>query len=343
MADNKNQIPISTLRARRRLVTVEPIVFCMMCYIGNILTIMSQYIQRRLATDKYNYTLPNTSNVSCDINTSSVDFDIQKKIQSEASVWVLVLNACGTFPPLITTIIIGAWSDIHGRKIAIGLPVFGCTLNCLCFIFVIIFNLRLEILIPGALLQGMLGGYPLLLTGCLSYVADITTEQQRTFRISMVEITLLIAISCSQLGVGYLIQGAGFLVTFYVLLGLLLIGIVYVTIPYILLETRQPSDMTVGHQLNGIWKDVKLLFQTNTNKRRWRLCLLGMLSFILEIVLSGYITVIVLYVLDEPFCWTSIHVGFFLSGSIALYALCKYLTMVYRRTEKLSILKSIKN
>ncbi|XP_072046555.1 proton-coupled folate transporter-like [Amphiura filiformis] len=268
MDETKTQPENVTLRVSRRTVTVEPVVFFVMCWLGNVLSISSQYLQRRIATDKYNYTLPNTSNATCDINSSSPDFYIQKEIQSEASQWMLYLNACATFPPLISTIIIGAWSDIHGRKIAIGLPVLGCTLNCLSFIAVILFHLRLEILILGGFLQGALGGYPLLLTGCLAYISDITTEKQRTFRISMIEITLMVAIAGTQIGTGYLIEDAGFLTTFYVLLGFLLSGIIYVSVPCILLETRLSSKMSVAHQLKGIWQDMKLLFKTNTNRRR---------------------------------------------------------------------------
>lgn len=90
----------------------------------------------------------------------------------------------------------GSWSDRHGRrKPCMLIPIIGEFLTSIGLILCTYFPVRMEIAgITEALFPGLAGGWFTMLMGLFSYVADITTEDERTLRIGIVNL-------CFSLGV----------------------------------------------------------------------------------------------------------------------------------------------
>ena len=87
-----------------RIITVEPMVFCLGAIQGVLINLRTQYVEYRLAKN-YNYTIPNigSSNSSCWLNeTNSTENDIQKTIAAETAMWMLYLKDVSVFVPIFT-------------------------------------------------------------------------------------------------------------------------------------------------------------------------------------------------------------------------------------------------
>ena len=117
---------------------------------------------------------------------------------------VAFIPQCGRVSALyIFIIFIGTYSDVGGRKIAILLPSIGGMLKAIVFLIVIYLNLDVEFLLIGYMLDGLSGSQMCLYMAGFAYIADVTTEKDRSFRITVLEATIGIAAATCQVGVGY--------------------------------------------------------------------------------------------------------------------------------------------
>ncbi len=312
-------------KARSRWITVEPVIFLAFIGSGTFSTIRSEYLQRRIATDVYNYTYP--TNASCVIsNRSDPDYLTEQHIQADAADWSLYFGICSYLPLIFTGILFGKWSDYTGRKMALGLPLIGMLIQSATYMMVIAAHLPLPVLFAGEFAYGITGGTPLLVSISLAYIADVTTLKERTFRVVIVETSLIIPIGLAQLAIGYLIEAEGFIAPFYLLLTTQLVALAYVLIPGILYESVQCKDKsgTLGSQMIKLFQGIIDLFTYNIENRRWRLLLINAIFFPIIVVVYGYTSVITLYAIGQPFCWSSVLVGIFMATSLVLFSVCKY-------------------
>ena len=312
-------------KARYRWITVEPVIFLAFIGSGTFSTIRSEYLQRRIATDVYNYTYP--TNASCVIsNRSDPDYLTEQNIQADTADWSLYLGVCSTLPLIFTGILFGKWSDYAGRKMALGLPLLGILIQSATYLLVIASHLPLPVLFAGEFAYGLTGGTPLLVSVSLAYIADITTLKERTFRVVIVQTCLITSIGVVQLAIGYLIEAEGFIAPFYLIPTAQLVALAYVLIPGILYESSQCKDKsgTLGSQMIKLFHGIIDLFTYNVENRRWRLLLINAIFFPIIVVVYGYISVITLYVIGPPFCWSSVLIGIFTAISLVLFSVCKY-------------------
>ena len=314
-------------KAKTRWITVEPIILLAFVGIGSFSTIRAEYLQQRIAKDVYNYTYPTDSNGSCGItNTSDPDYIIQQKIQHETANWSVYFSICSTFPLIFSAIVIGKWSDIKGRKAAMLVPLFGMVVQSSVYLAVIYLHLPMPLLYIAEIASGLTGGSPLLTSVALAYVADITTIEQRTFRVVMVETCLIISVGVGQLANGYLIAAKGFDPSFYLLLSCQITAILYTIIPKLLYESIElnSSGESFSSQMSKLFHGIFDLYKNNEDNRRWRLLLINAIFVPIILLIYGYTSTIPLYVIGQPFCWSSVLVGIFNAVSIGILAVGRY-------------------
>ena len=327
-------------KAKTRWITVEPIIFLAFVGLGSFATIRAEYLQNRIATDVYNYTFPTDSNGSCGLaNTSHPDSIIKKEIQHKTANWSLYLNICSTLPLIFSTIVIGKWSDIKGRKATLLVPLFGMLVQSSVYLVVIYLHLSMSLLYIAEIAFGLTGGGPLLVSISLAYIADITTSKQRTFRIVIVETCLLFSIGVAQLTIGYLIAAKGFIPPFYLLISCQIAAILYTAIPNLLYESTElkTSIESFIYQMSKLFHGIFDLFVYNEDNRRWRLLLTNVMLVPIMIVIYGYHTTITLYVIGEPFCWSSVLVGIFNAVALGIFSIGKCInTNPFQRVQQIS-------
>ena len=118
---------------------------------GVVVSSFPQYLRYRIAMDM-NVTLPVSGgdmNRTCvGRNTGNLYYTRLQEIQAEVAYWHMIQSLCGYLPSLFISPILGAWSDVIGRKVFMGLSVFGFVLFGVMYLLV--YHLMLPIWVIAA-------------------------------------------------------------------------------------------------------------------------------------------------------------------------------------------------
>ncbi|XP_072044819.1 proton-coupled folate transporter-like [Amphiura filiformis] len=301
-------------------ITVEPIVFFMMLCYGLLVPLKLQYLTERFS-ENYNLTYfdidADNDRAFCSNYNNTTNDDIKDQIQQDTALWSMYLSAANALPAVFTTTMLGAYSDKAGRKIALILPGIGFTLYAAVYLVVIFLHLRIEYLLIGHFIMGISGDFTLLLTGCFSYMADITTKKERMFRIVILDFFGFVGAGISQIAIGFWINAQGFLPAFWFILSVVFTCTIYSSV--MIKDTIHPEKRQ-GLSLKKTLQSVVSFFQNNSNNRRWRIILLLVILILRMVVFYSLPSLTLLYGLGVPFCWDSILVGFFSAGQYIIGA-----------------------
>lgn len=305
------KISISTVCAKLS-VTVEPVV--LLYFMGASMTIpLTQQLLYALISQRMNITSPGNS-PQCDIDTTDPQYLLEQQAQATASEWMMTFVAASIIPAFFTTIFLGAYSDRAGRKLGIIMPVAGATMRSLWSIAVMFCGWPVAALLVGVFIDGFCGGIGTLTMSCFTYISDITIKAQRSFRIVVVEITIAIGITLSQLASGYLITYSGYKSTLVVVVVIFVVTFIYATT----LRETVKSDITQPFFRLRYLKSVYQLYTTDNHLRRCKLALVLSLLYLTCIAEFGASDVLTLTLLNSPLCWTSIQIGYFFAASCVL-------------------------
>ena len=109
-------------------------------------------------------------------------------VQKEASHLILSSTAALTIPSILTTNILGSYSDMYDRKWPLLLPPAGMTLAVLVYILMDNFeSLPVWLIIVSSLISGLTGGFISIISGVTSYISAISSEESRTMRVGLME------------------------------------------------------------------------------------------------------------------------------------------------------------
>lgn len=175
-------------------ITIEPLLAGLI-----IPSIVSRFAMTNLNLDKACRVNLNFTNEICDSlirrdnnNLSYYEKEVQKLISS-IDIWKGVIH---TLIPCMIIMFIGAWSDRTGkRKMCIILPICGEVATSINNIVNVYFfyeipvevTVFLETIIPACT-----GGWVTMFLGVFAYITDITKEEERTFRVGMVNFCMTV-------------------------------------------------------------------------------------------------------------------------------------------------------
>ncbi|KAJ2948404.1 hypothetical protein O0L34_g7642 [Tuta absoluta] len=190
------------------IITMEPPMFLVMMSISLTSIAINNIVMYRTCVHVKDlgeeicsgFLAPDKSNVSKEIET-----DVQRYMTMVQGVKA-VMEAFG---PAILSFFLGAWSDRHGRKPLIIWSLFGLAVSQ---ILVVVYS-TLKSLgpwwfiltgIPNAFL-----GYTILFTGAMCYMSDISTMQDRSLRLTIVQIVLSLGQVVGQVSSSFLVDAFG--------------------------------------------------------------------------------------------------------------------------------------
>ena len=300
---------------KRRWITVEPVILLYFIYFSPSLLLAEQYIFSVISKE-YNYT--DQGNLSmCSNDSESLSLiHLQQKVQSESSKILLVLGAVGRLLSVFSTLLLGAYSDFGGRKIAMIVPLVGTIVKCLLFALVIGLKLHYWYLLIGVILEGALGSIGGILTGCFAYISDVTSTKTRMVRITILEVCIGVASAISQFASGYLIDAIGYLYTFLILVVITLVNILYVL--FMVKETRRRMDPSVRlFSFKRLKECTDLYMKDNGTNRRWKLQLAIWTMVVVGMVTISKTDTQTYFLKGAPMCFNAVNIGFF-SGAISL-------------------------
>lgn len=104
--------------------------------------------------------------------------------------WNLYINIGGFFVGLLVVPLLGSWSDLAGRRPVLILSNLGLALQAVVYLLVMYLELPVVYFLVGRILCGLSGDFNVSMAACFSYVADVSDNRTRTFRVAILEACL---------------------------------------------------------------------------------------------------------------------------------------------------------
>lgn len=211
--------------------TVEPFLLCFVLpNIISALAVQKLNLEKACRVD-LNYTEEICNNVIAGI----ADDNITITALNEASVMNADMTAwkqpLQSGIPAILILFVGAWSDRTGnRKALMLIPLIGELITAIGLVLATYFFLEWPLWVT-ALIEGLppafCGGLSIALMGSYSYMADVTTLENRTFRIGIVAVIVTLSIPIGSAISGVLTEAIGYYGIFGSNILLFIIGFIH--------------------------------------------------------------------------------------------------------------------
>lgn len=282
----------------------------MAAYITSYFT-FTQYVHSKIQSDIFpDVTSFNVSGI-CYTNTSSSEYIQQTMVQQKTATWLMYYSLAAGIPAVFSNIVLGSSTDKFGRKFLFILPCMGTFIRMCVSVLGIYLNFDLKYYLIGYVIDGLTGQLATMLLVCFTYVADITAYngKQRSFGITMIELSIGIGLAIFSFTTGYFIQHFGF---FYPMMSAGLMVSASAVIVLFIPESFPKEKRNPHESITAKMKTVYDLFWGSFNRgRRWMYNTLMVIFMLTMFTVFGRSNVEPLYQLDAPFCWSPEKLGYF--------------------------------
>ncbi|XP_072265346.1 proton-coupled folate transporter-like [Pyxicephalus adspersus] len=321
----------STLRS---ILTVEPVLFLFMTGIFLQTPAYQQMILYKVCQELYNDT-------ECsDIQKNKDEYEV---VQSKGSYIMLVYIAIMSLTSVLPALILGTWSDKGSRRIGMILPTAFSVASGGLFIAIYYFQeINVYWTFAAAALIGISGGHVAMFLSVFSYLADITENSQRTFRMGIAESMIFIGGTAGFLLGGTLLQHSTFTVVFVVYCGCNLLATLYIL--FWLKESKSSQYSRLYEEYHGgdadgkrqvlqkrsIIKYIKGSFETVCKKRedhnRMKFHLILICVFLINLCNVGEQSITLMFVSYPPRSFNNELYGWYTASKMLISGLCLLFT-----------------
>uniref|UniRef100_A0A2A4JNQ2 Major facilitator superfamily (MFS) profile domain-containing protein n=1 Tax=Heliothis virescens TaxID=7102 RepID=A0A2A4JNQ2_HELVI len=181
---------ISELPGKKFAITMEFPLFVVMMGMSLSGAAMSNIILYRTCVHALNHTEDECRPfLSPDKNNQT--HGLEAEVQKYATVVGTIRSIIEAVVPAILSFFLGVWSDTHGRKPLIVWPLLGITLSSGLFVvYSMMDNLGPWWFILTVIPYSLTGGFIIFFTGAFCYMSDITTAENRSIRMTLMEATV---------------------------------------------------------------------------------------------------------------------------------------------------------
>ena len=215
---------------------IEPVFLGFAFCIYVIGTLESQLIYRKTCIQQYNSTF-------CQLlyATKNETYKVyQDLVQEQSSQWSIYINLIRLVPSLVTSLFCAGWFDSAGRKRFLFMPLLGGVLSSIGYIVNSYFmHLSVYWMFIGIFLDGIFGSNAVMISAIVAYLADSTTNEDRTKRFVILDSMLFLGGFFSEITTGLLLQNYGFIPPFSISLSIYVLLMVY----WCFLEESYPSQL----------------------------------------------------------------------------------------------------
>lgn len=206
-------------------ISIEPVVFLYMLAIHINIPTDEALLYRQVCYKFYNISLCNSIN-KMQLNQTNMEDIIQKY----ASIYVMYFNFVYSIPSIFISMIYGIWSDKYSHKIPMILANIGCILATLVNLFLSIlkYNFSIEIFFLSNLVFSLFGSTSTMFSIIYNYLSHITTIENRTQRIAIIESCLMFGSTIGLILSGILVDLTNFQFCFLFIIFIHLINIIYI-------------------------------------------------------------------------------------------------------------------
>lgn len=305
-------------------ITVEPV---MACYI--MPSVLASLATQNLNIEKSCRVNLNLTTEICDAlsrreTTNYTQYEEQvQTVVAGVQAWK---NVVQTALPVFLILFVGGWSDKTGkRKALILMPIVGEFLTCIGFIVNTFFFYELPVeaaAMTEAIFPAITGGWFTMFVGIFSYIGDITTKDNRTFRVGIVNLCITLGFPIGSALSGILLSKIGYYGVFSTSAVLYLFSLIYGTI-YLKDTTKICNKEKV--KSNGFLRDffdishvvetIKVALKDGPGNRRLRVALLLIVVCVVFGPMHGEYTVIYLFT-RYRFNWDEVQYSIWSTYSI---------------------------
>lgn len=196
---------LKSLKSLLSSITVEPILFSHAFALG-----LHFVTNETLLLDKVCRTELDYCDSICDNLLTDPELLPEKKmVQQNVAEWVTGISYIQNVPGLLLSLVVGPWSDKHGRKMPLSFTMLFRTLTFIGFLINATF-IRLPVfwMVVSWIPTSIFGGF--IFAVCLSYLSDITTCKTRTKRISILSGLSFLGIPFGTFMGGVIMRYTGF-------------------------------------------------------------------------------------------------------------------------------------
>ncbi|KAM3961885.1 proton-coupled folate transporter-like [Aphomia sociella] len=307
-------------------ITVEPI---MACYV--MPSVLASLATQNLNLEKACRVNLNFSAEVCDAlamrateNYTEQETEVQT-LTASVQAWK---NIVQTAIPVILILFIGAWSDRTGkRKACILMPIVGEFLTCIGFIIntYYFYELPMEVAaLTEAIFPAITGGWFTNFIGVFSYISDITTIEERTYRVGIVNLCMTLGYPIGSALSGVLLTWIGYYGIFSLSAVLYMFSLIY---GYYYIEepknnTKQENYNNSGRGFLRKFFDItlvldtfKVAFKQGSGNRRLRVALLLIVVCVIFGPMHGEFSVLYLFA-RYRFNWDEVEFSMWSTYSI---------------------------
>ncbi len=302
-----------TTRKQHRLITAEPVMILYSFAFIPSSMLLSQFVLSEISERK-NYTSSGngTDNGYCveDTGNDTELEELQQEVQATTARFMIFLDLADTIPELFIVMILGALSDVIGRKVALIIPICGFIIKMTIIILLQIFDWPLEVMIFAYFIDGMSGSTAALIGTCYSYMADIYKERtQRIFHMTVMFVCNQLGLAVSGIYLGFFIKATGFTWPLVFLGGIGLITLFYVI--FILEESHERNYHRKIWTLSHLKTSLRVIFHPTIKENDWKLGIILTCSVLTQATNQNELSN--LFVMNSPLCWGSVILGIYRS------------------------------
>ncbi|XP_018800465.1 PREDICTED: solute carrier family 46 member 3 [Bactrocera latifrons] len=301
-------------------ITVEPI---LAAYI--MPSVLSGLATQNLNLEKACRVNMDYGEVVCDALTRrdtanyTLEEETVQQMVARMAAWKTVIQSM--FPCLLI-LFWGSWSDRHHRrKPCILIPIIGEFLGTVGLILCVYFERTpMEVAaLTEAIFPSLSGGWFTMLMGVFSYIADITTEEERTLRIGILNVCFSVGVPIGMAFSGLLLKQIGFYGVFSISASLYLFSFLYGL--FFLAEPRAKPEKSVPKgerkslladffDKDHVVETFRVAFKRGENQRRQRVIMLMVVVMVVIGPMHGEMSVTYLFTRFR-FNWSEVEFSVF--------------------------------
>ncbi|XP_063821285.1 proton-coupled folate transporter-like [Ostrinia nubilalis] len=276
---------IERLKIIKKNTTVEPI---MACYV--MPSVLASLAVQNLNLEKACLVNLNFSAEICEAlkqrETENYTY-YEKEVQTLTATIQAWKNVVQTAVPVLLILFVGAWSDRTGcRKACILIPIVGELLSCIGLMINTYFFRELPAefaALTESIFPAITGGWFTNFIGVFSYIGDITTVEERTYRVGMVNLWMSLGYPIGSALSGVLLRWIGYYGVFtmssVMYIGSLWYGYIYLEDPKRKLREKSKGNGFVNFfreffDVGLVLDTFKVAFKKGAGNRRLRVSLL---------------------------------------------------------------------
>ncbi|CRK91837.1 CLUMA_CG005459, isoform A [Clunio marinus] len=238
---------------------------------------------------------------------------IEEKIQPHVAEIMMINTLLNSIIPAVLSLFLGPWSDKFGRKKVFCATFIGFSLTLVALCIISMISDKLTVINPWVYTFAYIpliitGGWPTMIVSILCYVTDLTTEVNRSVRLTLIELLIFVGVLFGTASSSYILTLTSPTTVFLISTIIVIISTIY-SIVYVDESVQEVETTSKCNQIQELISYAPVIEMLKTcfkrrlfKERRILWCLIMILVFLI-FSMNGSSGVFYLFV-REQFQWT---------------------------------------